>query len=144
MNKSLLIEWVLACMLAALFGYAGIVKIIHPEAFLSDILNYRLTPYPLSWAAALFLPWLELWLATSLLHPKWRITAAVWCSLLMLAFIGALLSAWTRGLDITCGCFGSSDTPTNYPLTLLRDVVILAASLGILWCRKNNRPLDTL
>lgn len=139
MKKLIATEWLLAVVLAGLFAYAGVVKVMHPDVFLTDIENYQITPYPVSWAAAMFLPWLELWLAITLLCPAWRKTAAIWCGTLMAVFILAMLSAWTRGLDISCGCFGGSDVTANYPLTLLRDLLILAVTFGILWCHKKSK-----
>jgi hypothetical protein len=44
-------------------------------------------------------------------------------------FLIALSSAWVRGLDIRCGCFGKDEVSTNYPMLLTRDALLLAAAL---------------
>jgi len=44
----------------------------------------------------------------------------------MFVFIAALIAAWIRGLDITCGCFGGADKG-RYAWWLTRDVALLVA-----------------
>jgi putative oxidoreductase len=43
----------------------------------------------------------------------------------------ALASAWWRGLDITCGCFGHADKSTALPLALARSVTLGLIALGL-------------
>jgi uncharacterized membrane protein YphA (DoxX/SURF4 family) len=61
-----------------------------------------------------------------------RIVAGL-AGLLMLAFIIGISSAWARGLQIDCGCFGgggyAADATKKYPWEIARDVGLLAASI---------------
>ena len=42
-------------------------------------------------------------------------------------FLAAVGSAWWRGLDIACGCFGKDNAPADFPMLILRDTALLAA-----------------
>ncbi len=67
---------------------------------------YRLIPGPTAVWLAVILPFLELGVAILLLSKipgRWSLLMA--CMLLSM-FVGAQGSAWARGLDIDCGCFG--------------------------------------
>lgn len=128
------VETILAAGLGALFVYAGAVKIPDPGVMLADIEGYRLLPYQVAWAVALVLPPLEIACGAGLWISSWRRASALVLGVLMVVFTVALLSAWARGLDIHCGCFGAADeeTASNLPLLVIRDVAILAG-LGFVW-----------
>lgn len=98
-------------ILAALFAVAAIPKLLDPAAFVTAVGHYRLLPPAATYATGLLLPWLELLVALALLIPN-RLRSGAWllaCTL-CLAFALAHTSAWLRGLDITCGCFGGEST----------------------------------
>ena len=42
-------------------------------------------------------------------------------------FLAAIGSAWWRGLDIACGCFGKDEISTDFRTLILRDLALLAA-----------------
>jgi hypothetical protein len=50
----------------------------------------------------------------------------------------ALASAWFRGLDIDCGCFGHAITSTSLPLALARSFTLGLVALYLL-----NRSCDS-
>ena len=56
----------------------------------------------------------------------------------LVIFAVALVSAWVRGLDVECGCFGSGRGATAIRDALLRDAVLLALGLWLWWqhCRR--------
>ncbi|MBD3290046.1 DoxX family membrane protein, partial [candidate division KSB1 bacterium] len=58
-----LLRWVIA----ALFIYAGVSKILDPATFAEDIDNYRILPYLLVSIVAVVLPWLEVLCGISLI-----------------------------------------------------------------------------
>ena len=126
-----IVLWLLRIALAVVFFYAGIIKIAAPVEFFHDILNYQLLSPNFAWLAALYLPWLEVIAAVTLLIPKTTRASALVIAALMLIFTVALLSAWLRGLDITCGCFGTSLETASYPLLLFRDLMLLSAALVV-------------
>ena len=124
------IEITLRWLLGALFVYAGVAKALDPAAFASDIANYQLLPWTLCAAMACYLPWLEIIAGAALISEKWSSASVRILLLLMLLFFQALLTAWLRGLNIHCGCFGRALTSSNYPLLFLRDAAIF---MGLGW-----------
>jgi uncharacterized membrane protein YphA (DoxX/SURF4 family) len=123
-------------VLAGIFIYAGLIKYLHPDVFLVDIEGYRLLPYPLAWVLAFYLPPVEIICGVLLLFSGiYRRSAAVILIVLMLLFMIAILSAWIRGLDISCGCFGAAKNSTNYPLLIIRDLVIFVGLAVVACCR---------
>jgi uncharacterized membrane protein YkgB len=58
--------------------------------------------------------------------------AAIAVTGMTIVFMVAIGSAWARGLDISCGCFGKDEVSTNYPSLVLRDGLLLAAALALM------------
>lgn len=125
------ILWVLRIVMAGLFIYAGVIKVLSPDAFLTDVESYRLLPYQPSLLVAFYLPFLEIFLGVALLTPSWSRASAMIMSAMLLVFLVAIISAWARGLDISCGCFGKKDVAANYPWLVIRDLLMLGASAVI-------------
>lgn len=127
------LEILLTLSLSGLFIYAGSIKILDTPAFYQDILSYKMLSSLLAWWLAHSLPWLEVLAGVALLFPRTRASAALIFLLMMILFTLALSSAWIRGIDITCGCFGSSfTTESNYALWLARDLALIAGFLTLL------------
>ncbi|MEM7790883.1 MAG: MauE/DoxX family redox-associated membrane protein [Verrucomicrobiota bacterium] len=148
MNQSLIIISLIArLVLVGVFVTAALPKIQDPVAFGQSIVAYRLIEGDLVAWTALALPWLELVCALGLLTPWIRKASATWIATLLIVFITLHVSAWARGLDIDCGCFGASDeNGTNYSLSILRNVALLAAVSFLIWLdfvRKNPLKLKT-
>jgi len=129
-------SWILLLILAGVFLYAGISKILDPKGLVTAIETYRILPYSLSVLLALWLPWVEILSALALLHHRTRPGALLLSSGLYLLFLFGILQAWTRGLNIQCGCFGSdaSGETSFYLLLVARDMVLLGMAL---WLLKN-------
>jgi putative oxidoreductase len=134
MERSALKFWVsiaLRSVLAGLFFYAASLKLLDPATFQQDIYNFAILPWVLSGIAALYLPWLEIVAAGALFLG--RRAGAVLLLALMLVFTAAIALAWARGLEISCGCFGATAGPTNYPLKLTENAAIIAGLVLWLW-----------
>lgn len=99
--------------IAVLFLYAGAMKLRNPAAFAEEIENYRLLSRQLSVAASYYVPWLEILAAIALLAKPLRLGGWALSTALSGAFTVFVVSAWMRGLDISCGCFGSSSSPVG-------------------------------
>ncbi len=89
----------------ALLG-AGGTHLGHLEAFARAVRSYRLLPGDGRCIAAVLAP-LELLTGLALATGVLRRGGALVAGGLLLLFLLALLQAWVRGLDITCGCFGT-------------------------------------
>ena len=135
------VSWILRIIIAGLFIYAGILKIINPAEFYRDILNYQILPDTLVFATAYFLPPFEIVLGIGLLT-KTFFKSALWgISTILVVFIIALLSTIARGLDISCGCFSSSNPSTAFS-AILKDIVMLIACAIIYLLNANRNPIN--
>jgi uncharacterized membrane protein YphA (DoxX/SURF4 family) len=117
-----LVARVLASVFGAVFIFAGMVKLRDPQLFLIAIRNFRILPDPFAAWLALGLPWLEIFSGLAVLTGFLRRGALLLLIACLVVFLVAIVVAWTRGLDIDCGCFGStfkSDVRTEFALDLL-------------------------
>lgn len=131
------VTWCCRLLLGGTFLYAAVSKILDPQGLVTDIGRYRLLPYSLTLALGVYLPWLELACGIAVLI-RWRERGALLLLLgLCILFAGALVSAWLRRLDITCGCFGH-DSTTSLPWALAR---IVALGLVTFHLIKQNRRM---
>jgi uncharacterized membrane protein YphA (DoxX/SURF4 family) len=146
MAPAQVISALLRFALAAVFIYAGAVKILEAQRFALDVQHYELTPWIVSVIVAVYLPWLEVIAGVALIVRRQQLGALIALGGMTTVFLGALLSAWARGLDISCGCFGkeSRNIQTNFPLLLAQDLALLAV-IGFLFAmevRRANRKRD--
>lgn len=115
---------------AAIFLTAAGSKVPDLAAFAVDVANYRLLPSALVPHAAAALVGVEILAGLALLLGYWTRAAALLASALMLAFIVGLGQAMLRGIDLSCGCFGSGGDRATW-LTVLRDVGFLLPALAV-------------
>jgi putative oxidoreductase len=119
----------IAVILALFFIYAGIIKASDRSAFYHDIRSYHLVSDELAWYLAHYLPWLEISTGFGLIWKGTRNSASILIVALLIIFTGAISSAWGRGLNIECGCFGKASSVLSYPWILVRDIALLLAAL---------------
>jgi len=119
-------------LLGIVFIYASYDKIIHPAAFAKAIYNYQILPDELINLSAIFLPWLELTIGSLLIIGIWLPGAVFISNIILIIFFCALMYNNVRGLDISCGCFTTSESEASRStLYLFRDFsfIIIAAYL---------------
>jgi uncharacterized membrane protein YphA (DoxX/SURF4 family) len=109
---------------------AGLLKVGKPLTAERAVQAYEIFPFELAGVIGRSLPFVEIILGLLLVVGLFtRVTAAL-STLLMLAFIVGIASAWARGLTIDCGCFGGGGqigaAETQYPQEIARDVVFAA------------------
>lgn len=128
-NWSALVILIARLSVAAVFIAAALPKIKEPDAFAESVQAFRwLGPNASAWVA-LILPWLELALGWGLITRWLRQISGYVILALLLGFIALYISAWARGLNLVCGCFGHSDGPsTNYLIAILRNSALLGAT----------------
>lgn len=119
--------------LGALLLWAGAAKLGEGWDFAATIEGYRLLSAPFNQLLAVTLPWWELAAGLGLILSLWTRPAAVLSLLLFVAFTIATASAWARGLDVDCACFGSANATSSGLRTLLVDIAGLASSCWVLW-----------
>jgi putative oxidoreductase len=123
-------------ILAAVFIYAGVVKIQNVVAFAGQVAAYQILPYAMNYLVAATLPYVE-FLAGILLLLNVRVRPTLLALTgLTLVFMVALVSVKLRGLDIDCGCFdpGSGQNVTA-GVALLRDVFLMVLVALTWWLR---------
>jgi putative oxidoreductase len=129
--------------LGGLFVYAGASKALDPAQFAEDIGHYRLLPHALALVLAVYLPWLEIICGGAVLA-RWRYRGAL---SLLAALCGifalALGSAWWRGLDIECGCFGHALSST-LPFALARSIGLGAIALVLFAWDRAQEPKPSI
>jgi len=138
-------HWIARVVLGGAFIYAGARKVTDVTAFSDAIAGFRVLPSALVMPVALTFPVLEILLGVMVLLPASRLPRAgsLGLALLNLLFIAVLASAWIRGLDVNCGCFGFDWAPSSewkLPLAIARDLVLLALA-GQIWLKFVMRGL---
>ncbi|HPG38734.1 MAG TPA: MauE/DoxX family redox-associated membrane protein [bacterium] len=126
-------------ILAAIFIYAAIGKIINPALFAREIDNYRLLPWLLVSLLAASLPWVELGCGLLLIAGRWLRPAALILIALNVVFILAMASALLRGLNINCGCFSLGEKGSQVGLLrIVEDLVFLGMAVWVYWKGERN------
>jgi len=118
--------------LAALFVWAGLLKLQAPDAAQMAVFQYQLVSWEAAGVLATLIPMLELSAAFGLVLPGLRLGGISLCIGMLLLFCGALGSALVRNLDISCGCFGATDAHVPAVRRLVEDVLLLGLCC-ILW-----------
>jgi uncharacterized membrane protein YphA (DoxX/SURF4 family) len=122
-------------VLGGVFVVAGVLKMPDPAAAVRAVRAYRLLPEPLVAPVAFGLPVLEIAVGLALLLGVFVRTAAIASAVLLVVFLVGVGSAWARGLQIDCGCFGNGGQvaagQTAYPLEVLRDGALLLVALAL-------------
>jgi len=120
-------------LVGVLLLWAGLAKVAAPAAFFGALLGYELPlPEPFLRLTAITLPWLEVILGTALLIDVWPETVRPLSVALCGIFVLAVAQACVRGLDVSCGCFGSADVERwiDRPcIAVVRTLALLAAAL---------------
>ena len=124
-------------LLGGVFLVAGVLKMPDPAAAVRAVRAYRLLSEALVGPVAFGLPVVEIAVGLALLLGVFVRTAAIAAAVLLVAFLVGVGSAWARGLQIDCGCFGNggqvSAGQTAYPSEVLRDLALLLVALALAW-----------
>ena len=122
-------------LLGAVLVVAGVLKLPDPAAAVRAVRAYRLLPEGLVGPVAFGLPVVEVAVGLALLAGVFVRTAATASAVLMAGYLAAVGSAWARGLQIDCGCFGGGGQVaarrTAYPGEVARDVGLLLVALAL-------------
>ena len=127
---------------------AGALKVGEPAASVRAVRAYDLLPESVVPTIGHLLPMLEVIIGVCLVLGLLVRPMAAISALLFVAFIIGIASAWARGLQIDCGCFGgggySSNATEEYPWEIARDVGLLVASLFLVWRMRTKLALDNV
>lgn len=129
----------------AIFIYASLDKIAHPDQFARIIYNYHLLPGALVNLAALILPISEFLAGAFLITGIFYTGSRNYLLLLMAVFMVAIGINVIRGVNLECGCFTVSSKAKSAGVQLLiRDTVYAIPGLILLVSRSRRWRLDNL
>lgn len=121
---------VLRGLLGLILLVAGLTKLLPPDhrlLFEMAVSAHRmLSPEMVIWAGW-GIPLLEIALGVLLLTGVWPRLAGTVSFLLLGLFFGVMMSAFMRGIQAYCGCFGFGEQISQW--TLVRDGAFLAVAL---------------
>ena len=128
---------------------AGASKVTDPDGSVRAVRAYRLLPDGLERVVGYGLPPLEIVIGLLLVVGLATRLAAVVAGLLMVAFVVGVASAWARGLQIDCGCFGgggdvAGDQSAAYFWEIARDVGLLVLAAALTCWPTSRWSLDAL
>ena len=135
-----ILRTILAWSVAGVFIYASALKIADPADVAQSIKYYKMLPLWAIHAVALLLPWWELSAGLALLLPGWRRAGASIVFVLTCVFIGAIVSAMIRGLDISCGGFGVHSSKVGFLLLAFDGCLLLATGYLFLSGKERRTP----
>ena len=139
-----LAAWLAALAIAYLLALSGVSHLNNPYQFLAAIYEYRLLPGGLAKAAAFVLPFVHLALACTLVVRQVPQVFLLSGSLFTLYTLAQIL-AWSRGLNIDCGCFGGIQPTTETPSIGAKSIGLAVVSAGVsvvgFWAAVRTRQL---
>jgi uncharacterized membrane protein YphA (DoxX/SURF4 family) len=127
----------LRLLFGAVFVYAGTLKALNAPSFAADISRYHILPEFAVTPLAYFLPFFEIFSGLAVASGVLLSSGLVATLSLLGIFIAALISAWFRGLDIQCGCFGQGGG-ASVQFALLRNLVLLAVGAALCIVYRNQ------
>ena len=130
---ALIAVWAIRLLLAGIFLAAGVSKVLDPIRFTNVVRDFELVHDP--WAAwlAMGLPWLEIFTAIAILTPWFALGGTLLAGGMLTVFIGALASAWARGMAIDCGCFGGGGDLLHSYMDVISLRVLLLVLCGLVF-----------
>jgi uncharacterized membrane protein YphA (DoxX/SURF4 family) len=145
------VYWVASIGLGAVFVYASLDKIAHPQDFARIVYRYGLAG-PTAFlgvvpanALAVVLPWVELVTGVLLITGLWRREAAALAGGMLVMFLVALSYVLWQGIDVAhCGCFSVGGEGRSAGWTLIAgDLGLLAAALYVMLVRpRESAPVS--
>lgn len=127
---------------------AGAIKLPDPAASVRAVRAYELLPESIVPAVGYTLPAVEVVIGVLLIVGFLTRPAAAVSAVLFVLFIIGIASAWARGLQIDCGCFGgggyAADATEKYPWEIARDVGLLALSGWLMVFPRTRLSADAL
>ncbi len=107
MKKVNIFLYISIFILFLIYFSAGIIKILTPRQFYGAVISYEIVKDPFAVAIiSSIIPFLEVFCAIFLLIPSWRKSSSLLLLIITLIFLFAILSAYLRGINMDCGCFG--------------------------------------
>ena len=127
---------------------AGIAKFPDPAANVRQVRAFDILPEAVVPTVGHALPTVEIIVGAALVLGLLTRAFAVIGGLFFIAFIIGISAAWARGLEINCGCFGSTGVPANpqrqYAIDIARDLGLLICCVWLVVWPRTRLALDNL
>lgn len=118
-------------VLAGMFLFAALPKLLDPVTFARDIDNYRMLPDALIGPLALMLPVAEIVIGLALVTGVYARGAAITSSVMLVGFAVGMVQAIVRGIDLDCGCFGHFAEAQVSWWTVARNAALTLMALSV-------------
>ncbi len=140
------VSLVMRVLLGVMWLYYSVPKLGAAEQNAAAVRNFRILPGGLIDTFAYAQPYTELALGLLLIAGLGTRLVAVLSGVMLLVYIGGIISLGARGIHITCGCGGAGGQvaagQTRYTLDVLRDVLYLLPALWLIWRPKSALSAD--
>jgi len=131
------LPWLAAIPVAVMLLFSSYAHVDNGFHFLSTVYSYKLVGPWTGVVIAATVPALQLTLGMAMLFvPTLRRTAFGGSVMLFAGFVGAQAVTLTRGLDISCGCFGSSSGPIGPVSIGIAATGLILSLVGYVGCRR--------
>ena len=128
-------------LLAAVFGVAGVAKLVDRDGSRKAMLDFGVPP-SISNFAAVLLPVVEIAIAFSLLFVKTSWLAAIAGSLLLAVFCAGMVYQLVKGNAPDCHCFGQLHSEPVSVLSLVRNILFFAAGIVLVISGPKAQGID--
>jgi putative oxidoreductase len=134
---------IIRVIIGAVFIYASVGKLFHPAEFAKAILRYELLPLGLVNIQAIVMPWIEFTIGILLIIGIFKKGTSMLATISLVLFLFALISAYARGLDISCGCFSLEETSSKSDILsrIIQDFFMLIGTV-IIYCFSNKQKIN--
>ena len=134
-NLNQMIEISLRVILGAIFIWAGTMKMLDIDGFVQSVSHFQFEPFdqaPWDMWFGYMLPAFEVVVGTCLILGILLKGAMVSVLVLCASFLIVVVSAYTRGVNYECGCFGESLSFDNVIIHMSILLVMLVLSVVLL------------
>jgi hypothetical protein len=131
-------HWGVCILLASLFGFASLHKIVDPVPFAGLIAKNDYVPSPLIGPLSIWLPCFEIALALCLLLPKVQKAALILAAFLLAFFAAIIALNLLRGLEVPCGCFSNQNQPATWWSVGRNLFLIFLATMAVFLKKKKS------
>ena len=134
-SKIRAVIFIIRLLVGATLLWAGSVKIPEPGLFAQTVRAYEVLPLSLVNPFSIVVPWMEVTAGFCLVIGFWTRSSALAALVLFLSFGVAMGVNIYRGVDLSCGCFGFDGAGGSLYESMIRDIILIGLSLGLLFFR---------
>jgi hypothetical protein len=132
----------LRLIIAGVFLYAAVPKILNPQEFYLNILGYNFIQGTPAKLVAIWLPWAELIAALGIIFNVWMQANLRLIQAMLSGFIILLILTLIRGIDADCGCFGSAGGQVTWWHVFGDFVLLFITTFLITWTRFRDNSVQ--